>query len=68
MEDADLFPAPAAEGPLISAGRLRRGSRRLFGDGRRMFRPREAEQTELEITRVLAGEGVTHMRYRVRPA
>jgi hypothetical protein len=32
-----------------------------------MFRPREAEQTELEITRVLAGENVTHIRYRVRP-
>ena len=39
----------------------------LFGDGHRMFQPREAKQTELEVTRVLEGENVTHIRYRVRP-
>jgi dihydrofolate reductase len=39
----------------------------LFGDGHRMFLPGQAEQTELEITRVLEGEKVTHIRYRVRP-
>ena len=40
----------------------------LFGDGHRMFPPRAAEHTGLEITRVLEGENVTHIRYRVRPA
>ncbi len=38
----------------------------LLGDGHRMFQSREAEQTELEITRVLKGENVTHIHYRVR--
>jgi dihydrofolate reductase len=39
----------------------------LFGQGRRLFDHMDAEQIELERTRVLEGEeGVTHMRYRVR--
>ena len=38
----------------------------LFGQGRRLFDNLSAEQIELERTRVLEGEGVTHMRYRVR--
>ena len=38
----------------------------LFGQGRRLFDNLSAEQIELERTRVLQGEGVTHMRYRVR--
>jgi dihydrofolate reductase len=38
----------------------------LFGRGRRLFDGLDAEQIELERTRVLEGEnGVTHMRYRV---
>jgi dihydrofolate reductase len=38
----------------------------LFGHGRRLFEGLAAEQIELERTRVLEGEGVTHMHYRVR--
>ena len=39
----------------------------LFGQGRRLFGERDAEQIELERTRVLEGEGgVTHVHYRVR--
>ena len=39
----------------------------LFGQGRRLFDERDAEQIELERTRVLEGEGgVTHVHYRVR--
>ena len=38
----------------------------LFGQGRRLFDERDAEQIELERTRVLEGEGgVTHAHYRV---
>ena len=38
----------------------------LFGQGRRLFGERDAEQIELERTRVLEGEaGVTHVHYRV---
>ena len=38
----------------------------LFGQGRRLFDERDAEQIELERTRVLEGEGgVTHVHYRV---
>jgi len=37
----------------------------LFGQGRRLFDNLDAEQIELERTRVLEGEGVTHMHYRV---
>ena len=37
----------------------------LFGQGRRLFDNLEAGQIELERTRVLEGEGVTHMHYRV---
>jgi dihydrofolate reductase len=41
----------------------------LFGQGRRLFDERDAEQIELERTRVLEGEGgVTHVHYRVRQA
>ena len=40
----------------------------LLGDGHRMFQPRQGEHTELEITRVLEGENVTHIHYQVRPA
>jgi dihydrofolate reductase len=39
----------------------------LFGQGRRLFDNLDAEQIELERTRILEGEGgVTHMHYRVR--
>ena len=38
----------------------------LFGQGRRLFENLRPEQIELERTRVLEGEGVTHMHYRVR--
>ena len=38
----------------------------LFGQGRRLFENLAPEQLELELTRVLEGDGVTHMRYRVK--
>jgi dihydrofolate reductase len=38
----------------------------LFGQGRRLFDNLDPEQIELERTRVLEGDGVTHMHYRVR--
>jgi dihydrofolate reductase len=39
----------------------------LFGQGRRLFDGLDAEQIELERTRILEGEGgVTHMHYRVQ--
>ena len=38
----------------------------LFGQGRRLFDGLPAEQMELERTRVLEGDGVTHLHYRVR--
>jgi dihydrofolate reductase len=38
----------------------------LFGQGRRLFEGLPAEQLELERTRVLEGDGVTHLHYRVR--
>ena len=38
----------------------------LFGQGRRLFDNLAPEQIELERTRVLEGDGVTHMRYRVK--
>jgi len=37
----------------------------LFGQGRRLFDNLSPEQIELERMRVLEGEGVTHMHYRV---
>jgi dihydrofolate reductase len=38
----------------------------LFGQGRRLFDNLASEQIELERTRVLEGDGVTHMHYRVQ--
>ena len=38
----------------------------LFGQGRRLFEGLPAEQIELVRTRVLEGDGVTHVHYRVR--
>jgi dihydrofolate reductase len=38
----------------------------LFGQGRRLFENLAPEQIELERTRVLEGDGVTHMHYRVK--
>ena len=38
----------------------------LFGQGRRLFDGLGPEQIELERTRVLEGDGVTHMHYRVQ--
>ena len=38
----------------------------LFGQGRRLFDNLDPEQIELERTRVLEGDGVTHMHYRVQ--
>ena len=38
----------------------------LFGQGRRLFEGLAAEQIELERTRVLEGDGVTHLHYRVQ--
>ena len=41
----------------------------LFGQGRRLFDNLDPEQIELERTRVLEGDGVTHMHYEIdRPA
>jgi dihydrofolate reductase len=37
----------------------------LLGEGRRLFEHLGAEHIELEPVRVLEGEGVTHLRYRV---
>ena len=37
----------------------------LFGDGRRLL-DYLGEHVELELTRVLEGDGATHLRYRVR--
>jgi dihydrofolate reductase len=38
----------------------------LLGQGRRLFDNLAPEQIELERTRVLEGDGVTHMHYRVQ--
>ena len=38
----------------------------LLGQGRRLFDHLSPEHIELERTRVLEGDGVTHMHYRVR--
>lgn len=38
----------------------------LFGGGRRLFDGIPPEHVELEPVRVVEGEGVTHLRYRVR--
>ncbi len=38
----------------------------LLGQGRRLFEGLDPEQIELERTRVLEGDGVTHLHYRVR--
>jgi dihydrofolate reductase len=38
----------------------------LFGQGRRLFDNLAPEQIELERIRVLEGDGVTHMHYRVK--
>jgi dihydrofolate reductase len=38
----------------------------LLGQGRRLFDNLDPEHIELERTRILEGEGVTHMHYRVR--
>jgi len=40
----------------------------LLGQGRRLFDNLDPEQIELERTRVLEGDGVTHLHYRVRAA
>jgi dihydrofolate reductase len=37
----------------------------LLGEGRRLFEHLGAEHIELEPTRIVEGEGVTHLRYRV---
>ena len=37
----------------------------LFGEGRRLFEHLGADQVELELTRIVDGPGVTHLRYRV---
>jgi dihydrofolate reductase len=37
----------------------------LLGEGRRLFEHLGADEIELEPVRVLEGEGVTHLRYRV---
>jgi dihydrofolate reductase len=39
----------------------------LFGQGRRLFDNIDPNHIELERTRVLQGDGVTHLHYRVRP-
>ncbi|HKF83145.1 MAG TPA: dihydrofolate reductase family protein [Solirubrobacterales bacterium] len=38
----------------------------LLGEGRRLFEHLGAEHIELEPVRLLEGDGVTHLRYRVR--
>jgi dihydrofolate reductase len=38
----------------------------LLGQGRRLFDNLSAEHIELEPTRILEGDGVTHMHYRVQ--
>jgi len=37
----------------------------LLGEGRRLFEHLRPDQVELEPIRVVEGEGVTHLRYRV---
>jgi dihydrofolate reductase len=37
----------------------------LLGEGRRLFEHLGSDHIELEPVRVLEGEGVTHLRYRV---
>lgn len=37
----------------------------LLGEGRRLFEHLGSEHIELEQTRIVAGDGVTHLRYRV---
>jgi dihydrofolate reductase len=39
----------------------------LLGEGRRLFDNLGPDHIELEPTRVVEGEGVTHLRFRVRP-
>jgi hypothetical protein len=38
----------------------------LLGQGRHLFEGLGPEHIELERTRVLEGDGVTHMHYRVK--
>ena len=38
----------------------------LLGQGRRLFDQLGADHVELELTRIIDGAGVTHLRYRVR--
>jgi dihydrofolate reductase len=38
----------------------------LLGGGRRLFEGLEPRQIELQLVRVVEGNGVTHLRYRVR--
>jgi dihydrofolate reductase len=38
----------------------------LFGQGRRLFENLAPEQIALERTRILEGDGATHMRYRIQ--
>jgi dihydrofolate reductase len=38
----------------------------LLGQGRRLFDHLGADHIELELTRIIDGPGVTHLRYRVR--
>ena len=38
----------------------------LLGQGRRLFDNLAPEQVELEPTRILEGEGATHLHYRIR--
>jgi dihydrofolate reductase len=38
----------------------------LLGQGRRLFDNLAPEHIELERTRILEGDGVTHMHYRVQ--
>jgi dihydrofolate reductase len=38
----------------------------LFGQGRRLFDNLDPEQIELERTRILEGDGATHLHYRVK--
>jgi dihydrofolate reductase len=68
--DKDVLVHGAGTAPLLlSAGVLDEIQIHLipvlFGDGRRLL-DHLGEHVELELIRVLEGDGVTHLRYRVR--
>ena len=66
-----IFAGPATAQLALAAGVLDELQIHLvpvlLGEGRRLFEHLGGEHIELEQSRVLEGEGVTHLRYRVVP-